>query len=75
MKRRILIDGTSARRGGGFTYMLNVLPRLSALAPESRFLVALRNERLASELAAGPNLELLALPEANLVERVHQEVT
>ena len=28
---RILIDATMARRGGGFTYLVNLLPRLAGL--------------------------------------------
>ena len=70
MTRRILIDGTSARGGGGFTYLVNVVPRLSALAPDSSFLVLLRNERLAQSLEPRANLEIDNLPDANIAERL-----
>ena len=47
-RRRILIDGSMARGGGGFTYLVNILPQLSSMASDDRFLVLLRNERLAA---------------------------
>ena len=68
--RRILIDGTMARGGGGFTYLVNILPQLIAQAPEHRFCVLLRNERLASSLAPAANLEIALRPEANWLERL-----
>jgi len=48
---RILIDGTMARGGGGFTYLVNIVPRIARLAPDERFLLLVRNERLASSHA------------------------
>ena len=68
--RRILIDGTMARCGGGFTYLVNILPRLAARAPRDRFRVLVRNERLARSVAWAPNLELDVLPEAGLAARL-----
>jgi glycosyltransferase involved in cell wall biosynthesis len=68
--RRILIDGTMARGGGGFTYLVNVLPQLIAQAPEHRFCLLLRNERLASSIAPAPNLEIDLRPEANWLQRL-----
>ena len=35
--RRILIDGTMARGGGGLTYLVNVIPRLARIAPNDAF--------------------------------------
>ena len=68
---RVLIDGTAARGGGGFTYLVNVLPRLAKLAPEQRFRVLLRNPRLAESLPELPNLEIdLRKPEAGLFRRL-----
>jgi glycosyltransferase involved in cell wall biosynthesis len=68
--RRILIDGTSARGGGGFTYLANVLPRLGALAPDTHYRVLLRNARLAGSLPAVSNAELINLPEAGIATRL-----
>jgi hypothetical protein len=56
--RRILIDGSMARGGGGFTYLVNILPQLSALLPDDRFRVLLRSERLASSIPSLPNVEI-----------------
>jgi hypothetical protein len=39
---RILIDASMARGGGGFTYLVNLVPHLSAAA-EMRFLVLVRD--------------------------------
>ena len=36
MKARIFIDATGASIGGGFTYLVNVIPRLCDRAPESQ---------------------------------------
>jgi glycosyltransferase involved in cell wall biosynthesis len=74
---RILIDGTMARNGGGFTTLVNLLPHLAALAPSSRFRVLLRSGALRDSLPARENLELEVLPEAGLAARLrftHLEV-
>ena len=67
---RILIDGSMARGGGGLTYLVNVVPRLLRLAPDDRFLLVVRNERIASALAAAPNLAIERLPPAGPVRRL-----
>jgi glycosyltransferase involved in cell wall biosynthesis len=68
--RRILIDGSMARGGGGFTYLVNILPELCAMAPDDRFRVLVRSERLAKSIAPAANLELDLLPEASWFERL-----
>lgn len=68
--RRILIDGTMAKGGGGFTYLVNILPRLTALAPQDRFRVLVRSERLARSIEASPNLEVDLLPEVSPLQRL-----
>src|SRR5262245_30825226 len=68
--RRILIDGSMARGGGGFTYLVNVLPQLCAMAPSDEFRVLLRSERLAKSIAPAANLEIELLPEASWFERL-----
>jgi glycosyltransferase involved in cell wall biosynthesis len=68
--RRILIDGSMARGGGGFTYLVNILPQLSAMEPDDRFRVLLRSERLANSLPSLSNLEIDVLPDAGWPERL-----
>jgi glycosyltransferase involved in cell wall biosynthesis len=68
--RRILIDGSMARSGGGFTYLVNILPRMAALAPDDRFRVLLRSERLASSIAPAPNLQIDLLPDGSWAQRL-----
>jgi glycosyltransferase involved in cell wall biosynthesis len=67
---RILIDGTMARGGGGHTYLVNILPRLAALAPEHRFRVLVRSERIAEAIAPARNLEVELLPRVGLAGRL-----
>jgi glycosyltransferase involved in cell wall biosynthesis len=67
---RILIDATMTRRGGGFTYLVNLLPRLAALAPERTFRVLARSAALRESLPAAPNLEVVRLPEASFAARM-----
>ena len=59
---RILIDGTMARGGGGYTYLVNILHRLADHAPQAKFLTLIRSMRLAQELPARDNLEVRLLP-------------
>ena len=47
---RVLIDGTMARGGGGYTYLVNILPRLAALAANHQLRVLVRNKRLAAAI-------------------------
>ena len=68
--RRILIDGSMARGGGGFTYLVNILPQLSALAPEDSFRVLLRNERLAQSIPSLQNVEIDVLPDIGWPQRL-----
>jgi glycosyltransferase involved in cell wall biosynthesis len=68
--RRILIDGTMAKGGGGFTYLVNIVPRITALAPEDRFRLLVRSERLAGSIEPCPNLEVDLLPEVSPLQRL-----
>lgn len=68
--RRILIDGSMARAGGGVTYLVNLVPRLAALSPETHFLLWVRNARVAANLPKFPNLELELLPKAGWSEQL-----
>ena len=69
-RRRIVIDGSMVTGGGGFTYLVNVIPRLANLSLENRFLVLLRNQNLADSLLAAENVEVVVLPEAGMFERL-----
>ncbi len=62
--RRILIDGSMARAGGGVTYLVNLVPRLAALRPDAHFLFWVRNAQVAARLPKLPNLEVELLPQA-----------
>jgi glycosyltransferase involved in cell wall biosynthesis len=57
-ERRFIIDGTMARGGGGFTYLVNIVPELARQAPEDRFRIVLADERLAAAIAPAPNVEI-----------------
>ena len=68
--RRFLIDGTMAKGGGGFTYLVNILPQLCAQSPHDQFRVLLRSERLAQSIPSAPNLEIELLPTASWIQRL-----
>ncbi len=67
---RVLIDGTMARGGGGFTYLVNIVPRITRLAPEDRFLLLLRSERIAASIPSAPNLTIEILPDVGPAGRL-----
>ncbi len=62
MKARIVIDGSNVVVGGGCTFVLHLVPMLARLVPESRFLVLVRNPRIADEVEDPENLEIRQLP-------------
>jgi glycosyltransferase involved in cell wall biosynthesis len=68
--RRILIDGSRAETGGGFTYLVNLVPELGAQAPGDRFRVLVRNERIARSIPPRANVEIDLLPEASWWQRI-----
>jgi glycosyltransferase involved in cell wall biosynthesis len=59
-----------AKGGGGFTYLVNILPRITELAPGDQFRVLVRSERLARSIEARPNLEVDLLPEVSPIQRL-----
>jgi glycosyltransferase involved in cell wall biosynthesis len=65
-ERRILVDATMATTGGGITYLVNLLPLLSRLAPHWRFRVTLQSSRPVEALSALPNVEIQFLGGARL---------
>ncbi len=68
--QRILIDATMLQTGGGFTYAVNVVPQLARQAPERRFRVLVRSERLRDSLPELPNLEVEWVPARGLPGRL-----
>jgi glycosyltransferase involved in cell wall biosynthesis len=68
--RRYLIDGSMARGGGGFTYLVNVIPTLASLAPDDRFLVAVGDQRVAESIPGAPNVEVRFLGQLGLKQRL-----
>ena len=61
--KKILINGISARVGGGVAFLLNLVPRLCLLAPEDRFiLLAPEGEPWLTQLPSLPNLEPRPVP-------------
>jgi len=70
----VLIDATGASIGGGYTYLVNVIPRLCAAEPDASFRLMLRNPRLVAVLSevarTVSNLEVVALPEVSVVTRL-----
>ncbi len=55
---RILIDGRMAQTGGGYTYLVNIVPRLIQMRPQDQFRVIIRSERVRAALPKAPNLEV-----------------
>ena len=70
MKARIMIDATSTSIGGGYTYLVNVIPGVCRRAPESRFRLLLRHPKLVDAMPDLPNLEVEKLPEAGVGRRL-----
>ncbi|MEE2679552.1 MAG: glycosyltransferase family 1 protein [Myxococcota bacterium] len=68
--KRFWIDGSMARRGGGFTYLVNVIPELARLAPEARFLVAAGDEQVADSIPRADNVEVRFLGQLGLRDRL-----
>jgi len=68
--RRILIDGTMACGGGGFTYLVNILPRLARIAPDCEFRALVCSDRLMHSIAPEPNLTVDLLPEQGVAGRL-----
>lgn len=60
-----------ARGGGGFTYIVNVLPTLVRLAPDDRFLLLVRSPDIEAAMPDAPNLEVQRLPEMSRIERLY----
>lgn len=67
---RIVIDGSMARGGGGFTYLVNVVPALVRLAPDHQFLLLVHRQEIAESLPEVPNLEVRRVHDSGFVGRI-----
>ncbi len=68
--RRFMIDASMVQGGGGFTYAVNIIPRLARGYPGDRFRVFLRSSQLAESMPSLPNLEIDRLREPSLARRL-----
>ncbi len=69
-RRRILIDARMAVNGGGYTYLVNIVPRLLELCPDDRFRILVRTERAERCLPESPNLEVQRVADAGAAGRI-----
>jgi len=69
-RRRFILDGSMARGGGGFTYLVNIVPRLAELSPEDEFRLYVRTDRLAASVTKMPNLEVVRVPDGGMASRL-----
>ena len=69
-QRRILVDASMVTSGGGYTYLVNMVPALAGACPETQFLVLVRTPDLAPQISPMANLEIRALPQSGLLGRV-----
>ena len=68
--RRVLVDATMATSGGGYTYLVNMIPALAGACPETEFLVLIRTPALADVISPMANLEIRVLPQSGLLGRI-----
>ena len=68
--RRVLIDASMANQGGGYTYLVNMVPLLAEVAPHARFLVLVRSASLVQAIKSPENVEVRALPVRGLIGRI-----
>ena len=68
--RRILIDGSMTKRGGGFTFLVNMVPELARLSPGDSFRIVVGDSLLARSIPKAPNLEVTFLGDLGLLQRL-----
>ena len=68
--RRVLVDASMATSGGGYTYLVSMVPALAAAARGAEFLVLVRNAAQAEAIAPSANVEIRVLPEIGLLGRI-----
>lgn len=69
-RRRILIDARMAVNGGGYTYLVNIVPRLLELCPDDRFRILVRTERAERCLPEASNLDVQRVVDAGAAGRI-----
>lgn len=74
---RIIINGISARAGGGVTYLLKLLELLPQMVPEAVFLAVIPDIEVFTRIKEQSNLEIIRVSEAstNLFRRYYWENT
>ena len=70
--RRFMIDESMVQGGGGFTYAVNIIPRLARGYPGDRFRVFLRSPEL--EGAQDLPLEIHVSAQVEFIARVRNEL-
>ena len=70
--KRIMIDASAASIGGGFTYLVNIVPHLCDLAPDTRFRLMVGTERLQAAMPTCENLEVINLQIESAAQRMRQ---
>jgi glycosyltransferase involved in cell wall biosynthesis len=68
--RRFVIDGSMARGGGGFTYLVNIVPELARLAPRDHFQIFVGDRHVAESVPAAGNAEIVFLGPLGQRERL-----
>ena len=68
--RRIVVDASMVTSGGGYTYLVNMVPALARACPEARILVLVRGPDFASRMAPMANLEIRDLSPVGLLGRI-----
>ena len=68
--RRFVIDGMMAKRGGGFTYLVNLVPQLSRLAPRDQFRVVVADQHVAESIPTSDNVDVRFLGQLGLKDRL-----
>ncbi|MEO1935533.1 MAG: glycosyltransferase family 1 protein, partial [Myxococcales bacterium] len=68
--RRFIIDGSMAKGGGGFTYLVNIVPELARQAPNDLFKVLCADKRVSEALSAEKNVEIEYLGSLGLKDRL-----
>lgn len=70
-RRRFVIDGSMAKGGGGFTYLVNIVPELARQSPNDQFKVLCADPRVADSLSsASENVEIEYLGPLGLKDRL-----
>lgn len=66
-----MIDGSMASTGGGFTYLVNLLPEMARLAPADRFRAFVTDRRLADAIPEAENVDVVFLGQLGWRQRLH----